>query len=464
MAREVADIPPLEVLLADDEPAILEEVGAALRERGYVATTACDGGQVLAHLESRRFDLVITDVRLPTADGFEILRFLRAESPQTDVIVISGYASVPDAVAALKEQAFDYLSKPFQIEHLMAIVDRSAERHRLQAEVEQAKGQIEVDDSQQGLVGHSAVMVKIRERLAAFAEGDAPVLITGASGSGKELAARMIHTLGTRRAQPFVAINCAAFPDTLIEAEMFGHVRGAFTGALRDRKGRLAAADGGTLFLDEVAELSLPAQSKLLRVLEEGTFCPVGSNTPVTIDVRLLSATNHDLKQMIGEGRFREDLYYRLKVLDVHMPALSQRRSDIPLLVEHFLRRHTEPGRPAAQVSPRAWAAISQYSFPGNVRELEHAIQHSLTLSRGEDIRLEHLPDDIRGAALSVRPDASVPVLLAPAIERFEREFIRRALVLAEGNRGKAAEALGISRKHLWQLMRDYRITDDDLD
>jgi DNA-binding NtrC family response regulator len=337
------------------------------------------------------------------------------------------------------------------------------ERRQLQAEVAQAKRQIDDNDSQQGLVGHSAVMVKIRERLTAFAGGEAPVLITGPSGTGKELAARMVHALGARRAKPFVAVNCAAFPDTLIEAEMFGHVRGAFTGALRDRKGRLAAADGGTLFLDEVAELSLPAQSKLLRVLEEGVFCPVGSDTPVSIDVRLLSATNHDLKQMIVEGRFREDLYYRLKVLDVYMPPLSQRRSDIPLLVEHFLRRHTEPGRRVAQVSPRAWATISQYSFPGNVRELEHAIEHALTLSRGEDIRLEHLPDDIRGAALSVRGDPSLPILLGPAIEQFEREFIRRALVLAQGNRGKAAEALGISRKHLWQLMRDYRITDDDL-
>jgi DNA-binding NtrC family response regulator len=452
----------LEILLADDEPDVLETVGHLLRERRHHVTAARDGGEVLAHLESRRFDLVITDVRLPTADGFEILRFLRAESPQTDVVIMSAYASVPDAVEALKEEAVDYLSKPFATEQLLAIVDRSAEHRRLRAEVEQAQRALRAGDAASGLVGHSAAMVKIRERLAAFADGDAPVLITGGSGTGKELAARMIHALGARRAKPFVAVNCSAFPDTLIEAEMFGHVRGAFTGAVRDRKGRLAAADGGTLFLDEVAELSQPAQSKLLRVLEDGTFCPVGSNTAVSVDIRVLSATHQDLKQLITEGRFREDLYYRLKVLDIHMPSLSQRRSDIPLLVEHFLRRHSEAGGPMAQISPRAWAAISQFPFPGNVRELEHAIQHALTLSRGADVRIEHLPDDIRGAALSQR-DASIPVLLGPAIERFEREFIRRALVGAQGNRGKAAEALGISRKHLWQLMRDYRITDEDL-
>jgi DNA-binding NtrC family response regulator len=302
-------------------------------------------------------------------------------------------------------------------------------------------------------------MVRLRERLAAFAGSEAPVLVLGESGTGKELAARLIHSRSARHGKPFVAINCAAFTETLIEAELFGHVRGAFTGAIRDRKGQLAAADGGTLFLDEIAELSPSAQAKLLRVLQEGTYTPVGSNTAVSVDIRLVSATHRDLKRAIAEGRFREDLFFRIKVLDVQVPSLAQRPGDIPLLVEHFLRRFTTAERDVPRLTPRAWAALVHHRFPGNVRELEHAIQYALVVSGGREIGVEHLPDDIRGDVTSDdTATAAAPLQLGTAVEFFEREYISRALSIAGGRKAKAAEMLGISRKHLWHKMRSYHM------
>jgi transcriptional regulator with PAS, ATPase and Fis domain len=294
-----------------------------------------------------------------------------------------------------------------------------------------------------------------------FAETESPVLILGPSGTGKELAARFIHDRSRRRAGPFIPINCAAFPEGLIEAELFGHVRGAFTGAVRDRKGRIASAAGGTLLLDEIGELALPAQAKLLRVLEEHRFCPVGSSTPVEVDVRVVSATNQDLRRAVAEGRFREDLYFRLRVLDISMPALIQRPGDLLLLVEHFLRSCALDGQ-APRFSPRAWAALQAHAFPGNVRELKHVIERAVVLARGQDIRLEHLPDELLSGTGLVASDTSLPVVgLGTAIQQFERELIRHALHEAQGNRTTAARTLGISRKNLWQKLRAYRLTDE---
>jgi DNA-binding NtrC family response regulator len=451
---------PLHILVADDEHTILDEVGAALRERGHHVTTACDGRQALEYLSARRFDLLITDARLPGVDGFGILRILRSEGWETDVVVITGYATVSDAVTAMKEEAADYLAKPFEMEELMLRVTTVAARKTATA----GEAAREPAGVAHELIGHTTAMIRLRERIAAIAESEATVLITGDSGTGKEVAARTIHRTGPRREQPFVAVNCAAFPDTLIESELFGHVRGAFTGAIRDRKGRLATADGGTLFLDEIGEMSMPSQAKLLRVLEDGTFCPLGSDSAVTVDLRILSATNQDLRKRIEQGRFREDLYFRLKVLEIQMPSLAARRGDIPLLVEHFLRRHVGGRGPIPRLSPRVFAALAQYPFPGNVRELEHAVQHALVLARGEDIRHEHLPEDIRyGDQQPITAAMRSPIPLSLAVEAFEREYIRRALVMAEGNRSKAAAVLGISRKHLWQKIRDYGIAERDL-
>jgi DNA-binding NtrC family response regulator len=447
----------LEILVADDDPMVGDLIALALREVGHQVVVVVDGRTALDAIDGGDFDLAILDVRLPSVGGFDVLRHLRGRRAEIDVVLMSGYGSIADAVAAIKADAVDYLAKPFETAQLIELVGDVAQRRATLAAVSHAAV------AGHGLIGQSRMMKQVRDRLIAFADSDAPVLVLGASGTGKELAARLIHDRSPRRSAPFVAINCAAFPEGLVEAELFGHVRGAFTGAVRDRKGRLAVAEGGTLFLDEVAELSAAAQAKLLRVLEEKTYCAVGSSTPATADIRLVSATNQDLKRAIAAGRFREDLYYRLKVLDVNMPPLIQRDGDLALLVEHFLRRFTDRESPTPRLTPRAWAALQHYRFPGNVRELEHAIRRAITLARGQAIQCEHLPDDVRGDHVPPIDGDSGPILLGVAVERFEREFIRHALRAADGNRGRAAETLGISRKHLWQKMREYQLTDADI-
>jgi len=328
------------------------------------------------------------------------------------------------------------------------------------------------------MVGQAPTLLRALEHVHMFAQSDYPVLITGETGTGKELVAKMLHAHSARSAQPMVAVNCAAFPETLIEAELFGYRRGAFTGAFADRDGRFKAAHNGTLFLDEIAEMPLSAQAKLLRVLQEGTFEPLGSNHPVKVDVRLVSATHRDLKERVQAGAFREDLYYRLKVLSVHVPPLRQRKGDLPLLVEHFLSRAQGSGA-SRTISPQAMAAINAYPFPGNVRELEHALQHAGVLADGKTIEVTHLPEEIGGRAPAGQQAApeggggTVP--LPAAMEAFERECLVAALLEAGGARTRAAQALGISRKNLWQKLRRHGLleftgaqepgpTDSDLD
>jgi DNA-binding NtrC family response regulator len=303
-------------------------------------------------------------------------------------------------------------------------------------------------------------MVRLVALIDTIAQSDAPVLLTGESGTGKELAARALHERGSRRGRPFVAVNCAAFPDTLLEAELFGHERGAFTGAARRRDGRFKAAHGGTLLLDEVAEMSPHAQVKLLRVLQEGMVEPLGTNEAIAVDVRILSATHRNLKDAIATGRFREDLYYRLNVLALEIPPLRERRSDLPLLVQHFLAHLAPAGFPAPAISPRAWAALSHHPFPGNVRELAHAIEHAVVLARGGEIDIQHLPADISGQSSTsdLAPGGLRP--LSVAMKEFEREYLQRAVALAGGKRQRAADLLGISRKTLWEKLRLHGIVD----
>jgi transcriptional regulator with PAS, ATPase and Fis domain len=305
------------------------------------------------------------------------------------------------------------------------------------------------------VVGRSPAMLRVLERTAAIAESEAPVLLTGDSGTGKELLARTIHGLSSRRLHPLVTMNCAALPDALIEAELFGYERGAFTGALHRREGRFKAADGGTLFLDEINGLSLAAQAKLLHVLQDGGFQPLGQNATCSVNVRLISATNQSLRALVADGRFREDLYYRIKVLDIDLPPLRERRGDLPLLVHHFILKHTIAGREPATITPRAWAAFSHHAFPGNVRELEHAIVHALVLSRGHAIDLEHLPAELCPAASpAAMAGAGELSPLHEAVGEFEREYVARALQLTGGNKTRAARLLGISRKSLWEKLR----------
>ncbi|MBK8014400.1 MAG: sigma-54-dependent Fis family transcriptional regulator [Deltaproteobacteria bacterium] len=453
----------LDILLVDDEPTIRLSAGDALRSDGHNVTTAADGAEALAHLSAARFDVVVTDVRMPKADGIEILRNVKQRPLSADVILMSAYAGVPDAVEAVKQGAEDYLTKPFEMDELRLRVHRIAARRGIKNELECARTELQ-RHAPGSVVGASPVMQQLIHRVETYATSDAPVLITGESGTGKELIARSIHNQSKRAREPFVAVNCAAFPETLLEAELFGHERGAFTGAVRARLGRFSAADKGTLFLDEIAEIPPMAQAKLLRVLQESKIEPLGTNTAVDVDVRVLSATHRNLKERIIAGTFREDLYYRLNVLDISIPPLRERPGDLPLLVEYFLGQLVDPGVPLPTFSPRAWAALSEYRWPGNVRELKHAIQRAVVLARGDEIDLPHLPDDIAGNIVDLQTHGSTPGRegfrpLGEALREFEREYLLRALTLAQGRKARAAHLLGISRKNLWEKLRGHSIS-----
>jgi DNA-binding NtrC family response regulator len=456
----------VDILLIDDEPSIRLSVADALRSAGHQVTVASDGGEGLSIATSRVFDVVITDIRLPKVDGLTIFRRVRAESPDTDVMLITAYGTVADAVGALKEGAFDYLLKPFDTDEIVIRVARSAEKRSLRKDLAHAREALSARREAQSIIGRSPGMIRLLDRIETIAASDSSVLITGESGTGKELVAKSLHALSTRKDKPFIAVNCAAFPETLLEAELFGHEKGAFTGAIKRREGRFKAADGGTLFLDEIAEIPPTAQAKLLRVLQEGMIEPLGTDTPTKVDVRVISATHQNLKDRIAQRLFREDLYYRLKVLDLQIPPLRERRSDLPLLVEHFLRVSSKDGS-LPSISPRAWSALSEYPFPGNVRELQHAIERAMVLARGKEIDLEHLPEDIAGSRATTAAPSELPGKeslrpLSVAMKEFEREYLLRALSLADHKRARAADLLGISRKNLWEKLRAHGISHEE--
>ena len=456
----------LKVLVVEDEQDLCSLIVDTLVDDGHDVAFAKDGAAAMTAASAATFDLVLADIRLPKVDGLTLFRWLRTEAPTTDVIVMTGDAAVADAVAFLKEGAFDYLTKPINLEELgvqlqrLAHLPDAAPRRRRDPPGAEARRA----SSRDQLVGHSAGMLALVKRMEAIAHSDAAVVITGESGTGKELVARALHEGGGRRSGPFIAVNCAAFPDTLIEAELFGHEKGAFTDATSRREGRFKAAHGGTLFLDEVAELSQAAQAKLLRVLQEGTIEPLGSNEAVKVDVRIISATHRDLRTRIADGLFREDLYYRINTLDLAIPPLRSRGGDLAVLVQHFIRHFSNPDRPTDGITWRAWNALAKHPFPGNVRELMHTIQHAVLLSAGGKIDLEHLPTAIRGdSTVSVRPRAAVMAPLGDAMKQFERSFLIRVLAAFDGKKALAAEALGISRKNLWEKLKLHGIgaTDD---
>jgi DNA-binding NtrC family response regulator len=452
----------LSILVVDDEPDLCALIAESLGDEGYAVTCAKDGGEAMTLVGRTQYDVVLADVRLPRVDGVTLFRRLRVLAPSTDMILMTGHAAVADAVAVLKEGAFDYLTKPIQIEELAAQLSRIATYRALHREVEAARAELAGPaQALDRIVGHSPEMCRLVKRVEAVAHSDASVVITGESGTGKELVAHALHDLGGRKGKPFVAVNCAAFPDTLIEAELFGHERGAFTDATGRRAGRFVAASGGTLFLDEVAELSMAAQAKLLRVLQEGIVEPLGSNEGVAVDVRVISATHRDLRQRIEDGSFRADLYYRINTIDLAIPPLRERDGDLAILVKLFMQRFANPEDPNPGITFRAWSALAAYPFPGNVRELMHTIQHAAVLASGGKIDLEHLPTSIRGerSAAVVQAASRMAPLRAATLE-FERSLLLRALAEADGLRIKAAKALGISRKNLWEKLRAHGIED----
>jgi DNA-binding NtrC family response regulator len=446
----------LTVLVADDESTIRLSIAETLRSRGHHVSTASNGVEALDRIHDTLFDVVVTDVRMPRLDGLTLFRKIRELAPDTKVIIVTAYGDVNEAVTTLKEGAVDYLTKPCNLEEIALRVDRIAERRKLERELSTVRNELAAKSPSSVIVGRSPPIARMLGMVETMAQSDAPLLIAGESGTGKELVARTIHASGPRADKPFVAVNCAAFPETLLEAELFGHEKGAFTGAVRARQGRFEAAAGGTLFLDEIGEIPLLAQAKLLRVVEEGVVEPLGTNRRVPIDVRLISATHRNLKERIEAGAFREDLFYRLNVLEISIPPLRDRRGDLPILVEHFLSKLVPAGKQLPALSPRAWAALTDHSYPGNVRELQHSIERAVVLARGGEIDLPHLPEDIAGARPSGVQAAAEIRPLSVALAEFEREYLVRALEHTHGKKAKAAEQLGISRKNLWEKLRSH--------
>jgi two-component system, NtrC family, response regulator AtoC len=475
---------PLRILVVEDEPDLRLLLAEALAEAGHEAMLAADGAEGLRLVTAHSFDVVVSDVNLPKVDGRTLLRQTLASTPSTRVILITAYGEIAHAVAALKEGAYDYLAKPFEIEHLLSRLGRIAEQRTTERELQQARATLAGLAPQTLLIGDSPPMRKVMSLVDMVAGSNAPALIVGESGTGKEIVARLIHDRGARRQQPYVAVNCGALTETLMEAELFGHERGAFTGADRKREGRFKAADGGTIFLDEVAELPLAAQAKLLRVLQEGTFEPLGSNTSTKVDVRVISATHRNLRERVKQNLFREDLYYRINVIELPLPPLRDRPGDLALLAHHFLQRFAGKG-PLPAVSAGAWEALARHRFPGNVRELSHAVQHAVVLSGGGEIQLHHLPPTIQlapavteparpgaapaassvdgaGADNAVAGGASPahparPIRsLVEAVREYEKECVRQVLADNKGDRASTARALGLSARVLTDKLRIY--------
>ncbi len=452
----------MEILLVEDERSIRITLRDDLERAGHRVTALSDGGKALEVLESRRFDCVITDIRLPGLGGMEILKAVKNIDPSTEVIVITGYGTIEQTVEAMKAGAYDYIQKPFPNEVVVERVARMDKLRVMGEELEKLRARLEGPDLSRRIVGRSRSMLALLDQVATLASSDATVLLEGESGTGKEVVARAIHSLSPRASRPFVAVSCAALPENLIEDELFGHEKGAFTDARKIRKGRFELADGGTLFLDDVDDLPLPIQVKLLRVLQEREFERIGGEETVTVDVRIVAATKVDLKKRVQEGDFREDLFYRLNVLPLRLPPLRERREDIPLLVRHFIGKYG--GGRDYVVPAETLEAMERYSWPGNVRELENHVARAVAFA-GEKGVLErkHL----------LPPDASsLPVLekgggegeerafrpLSEVVKEAERAHIQKVLAHTGGHRTKTARILGISRKALWEKMKDMEL------
>ncbi|OGQ11270.1 MAG: hypothetical protein A2026_09395 [Deltaproteobacteria bacterium RBG_19FT_COMBO_46_12] len=450
------------IMVIDDEPLMRITVQDALAAEGYKVTTAETGEKGLTLQRVNPTDILITDLKLPDMDGIQILKEVKTISPETQVIMITAYGSIDSAVTAMKEGANDYLTKPFAINELLLIIKRILRMKELELENISLRKRVEERYGLEGLVGKSPKMVKVYDLIETVAQTDTTVLIYGESGTGKEVVANAIHLQSLRKGRPFVKVNCAALPETLLESELFGHERGAFTGALKQRKGRFEMADGGTLFLDEIGDISSGVQVKLLRVLQERQFERVGGNETLSVDVRLICATQRDLKEEIRKGTFREDLYFRLNVVPITLPPLREKREDILLLADHFIEKFSKKmGKEITGLSGDAKTLLLKFPFPGNIRELENMLERAIALLKGKVIQAEDLPEEVCGGGTPVyniceKIRASKP--LSSATKLFEKEYIQSVLEKTKGKKGQAADMLGISRKTLWEKIKELEI------
>jgi two-component system response regulator HydG len=455
------------ILIVDDKENMLKLLAKVLGEK-YDVALAAHGSQALALIAAEDFDVVLTDIRMPEADGFQVLKAVKDARPLTEVVLMTAYATVQDAVEAIKQGAYDYLQKPFDPDAAALVVARAVERKELREQAANLRRELDGIYGVHNMIGKSQKMREVYEQLERAAGLEMTVLLVGDTGTGKELAARAIHQRSARHEKRFVAINCGALPAELVESELFGHARGAFTGAAVAKAGLFEEASGGTLFLDEIGELPLPVQVKLNRVLQEKEVRRVGDNTAVKVDARVISATHRDLKAEVQAGRFREDLFYRLHVLPIRLPPLRERREDIPLLAMHFLERHARAyHRDLLGFEPDALHALTAYPWPGNVRELENAVERSAAAASGQQIAYRNLPPEVQA-----RPEGKLPMeMLAnmpykeaveTARDRVSRDYLVALMREFNGNVTRAAERAGMERESLHRLLRRYDLHSED--
>jgi DNA-binding NtrC family response regulator len=452
-------IPRGSILLVDDEEKILKTLSRALRDDGQDVVNTTSPRQAQRLLTERSFDVLIVDNVMPETSGLDLIREYVGSTPEAErpqILMMTAHATVESAIEAMKLGAFDYLQKPFEVDELLVVVRRALDHQRLRTEYRYLLSERDEQFDHYGIVGRSRAVQEVIKRAELVAETKSTVLILGETGTGKELVARAIHDRSAQRSMPLIKVNCAAIPEALLESELFGHIRGAFTGATTNKKGKFALADGGTIFLDEIATMSPTLQSKLLRVLQEREFEPLGAERSQRVDVRVIAATNRDLRQLVAQGKFQDDLFYRLNVIPIEIPPLRERREDIPALVEHFIKKHAQrTGRRIERIDDDALAGLQQYEWPGNVRELENTIERAVVLSQGPTITSRAI--SVLGAA--PQPSSGLPsTKLRPNIEWVEKETIRRALESAGGVKKDAAELMGISQRALSYYLAKYRI------
>ncbi|MFI5349141.1 MAG: sigma-54-dependent transcriptional regulator [Elusimicrobiota bacterium] len=443
------------ILLVEDDLSLGTMLAMDLKRRGYEVENAKSGAEATKKLAASEYDAVVTDLKLGDLDGLEVLRRAKARDPRTEVLVMTGHGSIDTAVAAMKAGAFDYLTKPVEPEELGLVLGKALEHRSLVHEVERLREEVRGKYSFDGIVYSGPQMNKVLELVSKVAATEATVLILGESGTGKELIARALHEKSPRRNGAFVAINCGALPEGLLESELFGHVRGAFTGAERNKRGLFEEASGGTLFLDEISETTPALQVKLLRALQEGEVRRVGDNHPVKVSGRIVAATNKDLGKLVAEGKFREDLYYRLKVFPIGLPPLRDRTEDIMPLAEHFLRKAKKKlGGKAAKFSPEAAEALRRYRWPGNVRELEHVVERVLIMASGASVAAGDLPPEMIPGDAPAAPKARA----AETLEGAEKRHVQQVLEACGGNQAEAAKRLGVARNTLWRKLKAWGI------
>ncbi len=450
---------PAKILVIDDEDSMCNFMEIMLTKEGYQVDTTVSGNEGVTRLKSQNYDLVIADLMMPEISGLDVLRQVKTFKQEQEVIVMTAFASVETAIEAMKEGAADYITKPFKVDEIKLTIDKSINRRRLINENVSLKKQLQDDHSFGNFIGASEGVVAMKKLARRAATSESTVLIRGESGTGKDLIARALHHHSPRCNGPFVTINCGALPESLLESELFGHKKGSFTGAIKDKDGLFKVADGGTFFLDEVGNTSLAIQVKLLRVLEDKMITPIGSTTPIEVDVRLLAATNSDLEQEVAANQFRADLFYRLNVIPVTIPPLRERKKDIALLVDHFVARYCEKNKtPLRRISEEAMAVLSSYDWPGNVRELENTIERAILFSRTDTIEPVDFPESLlRPAEPSVVTEATPET---PTLESIEKAYIHFVMSQTDGRKAEAARILGIDTSTLYRKIERYKLKD----